>query len=411
MKMYLLALAALPMMAAAQTTIPNGGFQGTWTAIKPWASTGTTTDVGTTPPDWCIANVAGYKVVIFGWMGKTQVGWQITGYESTEAVQLKNVSNSVMKSQIVPGYITLGTSWNTSVMAKENDGGSFGGKAFTGRPDALTFMYKRSHGTGSGDTYNASEPFTVVAYSWKGTTTQVDVPAAITASGTPQTCTMTNRDRNILGIPTSKGGAITYSNDFALIASINKAVSGNAADWTRYTHDFTYAVTGTAPQMINVVLSAGSYFSENGLGQDNELDVDDVQALYYSKLSDLRYNGQTLPDFDPDQYFYKVNATVDEIAAGLTYTIKGQAATAVSIINGHEVEITVTNAEGTDLEGVNSHRYFIGDATLTGLNDLDIDTATAPVEYYNLQGQRVLNPAAGQRLIRRQGTTATKVLY
>lgn len=404
MKPLLLALAALPMLAAAQTTIPNGGFQGTWTAIQPWASTGTTTNVGTTPPDWCIANVAGYKFLSM-WMGKTQVGWQIDGYESTEAVQLKNVSNSVMSSQIVPGYVTLGTSWNTSVFGKENDGGSFGGKAFTGRPDALTFMYKRSHGTA-----NPDEAFTVVAYTWKGTTTQVDVPAAITASGTPKTCTMTNRDRNILGIQTIKGGAITRSADFALIASINDAVSGNAADWTRYTHDFTYAVTGTAPEMINVVLSAGSYFSQDGLGKDNELDVDDVQALYYSQLSDLRYNGQTIPGFQPDQYNYKVEASIADIAAGLSYTVLGQAATAVSVINGHEVEVTVTNPEGTDLEGRNSHQYNIGDATLTGVTDALLD-ADAPIEYYNLQGQPVANPSSGQLLIRRQGRTATKVVF
>lgn len=46
-----------------------------------------------------------------------------------------------------------------------------------------------------------------------------------------------------------------------------------------------------------------------------------------------------------------------------------------------------------------------------GVNDiLTDDVADAPVEFFNLQGQRVDNPVKGQLLIRRQGTTASKVL-
>lgn len=36
--------------------------------------------------------------------------------------------------------------------------------------------------------------------------------------------------------------------------------------------------------------------------------------------------------------------------------------------------------------------------------------ADAPVEYFNLQGQRILNPAAGQLVIRRQGAEVTKMV-
>ncbi|MDE6528415.1 MAG: hypothetical protein K2L78_05160 [Muribaculaceae bacterium] len=41
------------------------------------------------------------------------------------------------------------------------------------------------------------------------------------------------------------------------------------------------------------------------------------------------------------------------------------------------------------------------------VNDAD---ANAPVEYYNLQGVRVANPEAGQLVIKRQGSTVTKVI-
>lgn len=47
-------------------------------------------------------------------------------------------------------------------------------------------------------------------------------------------------------------------------------------------------------------------------------------------------------------------------------------------------------------------------ASASGVGAITVD-AEAPVEYYNLQGIRVASPEPGQMVIRRQGTTATKV--
>ncbi len=47
-------------------------------------------------------------------------------------------------------------------------------------------------------------------------------------------------------------------------------------------------------------------------------------------------------------------------------------------------------------------------AALASINATD---PNAPVEYFNLMGQRVLNPAEGQLVIRRQGTQATKIIF
>ena len=58
---------------------------------------------------------------------------------------------------------------------------------------------------------------------------------------------------------------------------------------------------------------------------------------------------------------------------------------------------------------------YTGDllADMAGVEDIRIDTdnSNAPVEYFNLQGQRVANPAAGQVYIRRQGSEAGKVRF
>lgn len=45
-----------------------------------------------------------------------------------------------------------------------------------------------------------------------------------------------------------------------------------------------------------------------------------------------------------------------------------------------------------------------------GVNDIVADDNNAPVQYYNLQGVRLDNPAKGQLVIKRQGATATKTL-
>ena len=46
--------------------------------------------------------------------------------------------------------------------------------------------------------------------------------------------------------------------------------------------------------------------------------------------------------------------------------------------------------------------------TTTGIADIDVDNASAPVEYFNLQGIRVANPTTGV-YIRRQGNKVEKI--
>ena len=50
--------------------------------------------------------------------------------------------------------------------------------------------------------------------------------------------------------------------------------------------------------------------------------------------------------------------------------------------------------------------------TFSGINEVkaDIDNSNAPVEYFNLQGVRIVNPEAGQFVIKRQGSEVTKLI-
>lgn len=73
--------------------------------------------------------------------------------------------------------------------------------------------------------------------------------------------------------------------------------------------------------------------------------------------------------------------------------------------NIHGVVYIINKATGV-VENVTSVKKVGG---TSGIEEIDAAANNAPVEYYNLQGVRVANPANGL-YIRRQGSTATKVL-
>ncbi len=120
-------------------------------------------------------------------------GYNSTDEKPTSAVKVYNSPNSILASQTVPGYVTLGKTWSTAkgFNAANKDGGTFGGIDFTSRPDAIEFMYKVSRAEES------TEKAAVIAYLWKGTWTQANVPGEISFS-TPKNVNMEDRDRNIL---------------------------------------------------------------------------------------------------------------------------------------------------------------------------------------------------------------------
>lgn len=276
--------------------LANGTFDGEWVENKPWDSqNGYLVLEGkdfTQPEGWVVSNVSGING-----LGATKVASAGTVAEGNRSVVLTNTPNPFMASQIVPAYISLGTTWATAnasaiIKVTDADGGVFGGVAFKGRPDAIALKYKRSHGTA-----NAGERASVIAYTWRGTFTQENVPGN-TSLSKPVTTTMVDRDRNILGLATATGGNVSKSDDAALIAKAEAYIEGDAAEWTDLLVPFTYnesVEAGTAPEKLNVILSANDYFADRStIGKDNTLEVDSVRLLYYTTLRSLAVNGMPL---------------------------------------------------------------------------------------------------------------------
>lgn len=362
--------AAITLPTSAQQ-LPNADFEGNWVDCVPWnGGYNTTIKVGQNPENWCISHVMGLtKKFIFAaaGTGKKEMGTKSAGYESASAVVLKNDetgmtigSTKIMRN--VPGYLTCGTTWSTAqgTTKSTHDGGSWGGKTFSYRPDALSFMYKREY---AGE--DKSEPCTFVAYLWKGSMSQADVPVTITGGGNAEKATMTNRDYNVLfgkDKATRTGGTITPSADFERIAVINETEAVEHTEWTSKMLEFKYESDAT-PSMINVIFAANNYFdAETDAVIGNSLSIDDVKLVYYSRLESVRLGEVTVKDFNPDVYSYNVTfENVNKLKDALNdveavfLSKAGTAKKSVSV-EGNTVKITVTN-DGEDVDGLKEHTY------------------------------------------------------
>lgn len=339
MKKQLLTLALLAVAGTAGAQqLPNGSFdEGSWVDCVPWTSANNTTKYGTQPNSWKISNVSGYGTGT----GSTIVGKEDAEGRSGKAVCVYNRPNDASKKgAIVPGYVTLGTPWNTANLREENkDGGTFGGISFKNKPDALRFYYKRSV---TGTNTRSS----VVAYLWNGTTTQKNVPGNIGGSLSLKKANMTNRDINVLNMPKDghQGGAVT--DNHKLIAKIESYTTEQPTEWTEWTIPFDYVKEniGETPENINVIFAASDYFNSTNVTDGVSMSIDDVELVYYSTLNSLKVNGT---DIKLQDGVYEYNG-VGSIAKGcVVATPTSQFATVAYSYDKNVVTVTVTANDGT----------------------------------------------------------------
>lgn len=362
-------------LGVAAQQLPNVGFEGNWVDCYPWTSLTETLALkdgmsfgveidGLQPEGWVISNVLGVVSELedgsgYGALGTTEVGKRIAGNGSETGVALTNNPNPVMATQIVPAYITLGKTWATNGMdlstfsIVNKDGGTFGGMAFDKRPDALVFDYMLTPGE------TGLQKATVLVYAWKGSWSQAEVPGNNSMSTDNVKVTMTDRDRNILGMETAQGGAVTHSDNAELIAKSLKYIESEASAWTTYTLPIDY-LTASTPEKINVILSANDYFDSENIVKGNTLSLDNVKFAYYSRLEGVKVKGAAVAGFDPDKYEYAV-AGAAPAAADIEAVVLGTGKSAKTDVkvDGNNVTITVSNENGEDVDGKTSHVYTL----------------------------------------------------
>ena len=393
MKQKFLLLAALAgggNLGAQAQQLPNGGFEEGWIDCQPYTGKNKEThNVGKTPNSWRISHVSGAKTV-FGWTGVTAVGENTKGHNSASAVLLTNTPNTAVSSVTVPSYISIGTTWSTSKMNKNNDGGTFGGIDFKNRPDAVEFYFKR-------EAAEVAIPATVVAYLWKGTWTQKAVPINIQAFSDPSKEDMIDRDVCVLGMDMQGrlGGDVTSSVDAKLIAKINQPITEVQTEWTKKTFEFEYTkessgnIVEDAPAKLNVIFAANDYFNSSNTTANNKLYVDDVVLVYYHALKSFTYDGVTKEIAEGQTEIDFANTTYDANKT-LSYIKKGVGAN-VEVKTYNEADATLTiEVQGNDYSSNPNSK-----TTYTVQFAKPVST-TGKLSSLNVNGTEILNKEADQ---------------
>lgn len=310
-------------------------------------------------------------------------------------------------------------------------------------------MYKFERSTENENT----QPANAIAYLWKGTYIQKDVPAEIAFSN-PKTVDMENRDRNILSIETAKGGEVTTKGE--LIAKGTLVITETTSEWMKGEIKLEY-LSDEEPDKFNIIFAANDYFgAPENIVAGNALTIDNVEAVYVEKedvykgsvnialaggdpttenanvhiksytdgscdfeLPNFSFGGQSLGTIkvpnvsvdksNPEKYSY--TGSVKNLALQMNGSpIIADADVTGTTDNSGNAEFDIPVVwHGGALGDIPIAVKFTGKIETTGLNDIEAVDADAPVEYYNLQGVRVADPTPGL-YIRRQGNNVSKVI-
>ena len=396
----------LPTTPTATTPQLND-FNGDWETCIPWDSEGNTKASGTQPKGWHMSNVQTA-------LGAVVAGAKAEGSNGTTvAVKL---TNQEMAGQMIPAYMSLGTPWATAetkgTKVRNADGGVFGGTEFTYRPDAISFDYQRNNSKGK-------ENATAIAYLWKGTWTQTNVPGntavGVFVYGTATKVTMTNRDRNVLGNETyaTLGDPATHSADAKLIAKLEQSISESTkGTWKSMTIPFTYNDDTAVPEYINVIFAANDYFGGgNGIVAGNSLTIDNVKLVYYHALNSLTYNGNKVANFDEGTTEYTLSGKLAEDFDKVKFTIKGAGAT-YDVAKDEANNVATITVKGNDYDVNPSSKtvYTIKFDGTVGINGITTSTNSANGAIYDLSGRQLKTMQKGINIVRGKDGKMIKVM-
>ncbi len=338
-KFTLLAVALLAAAGARAQQIPNSDFTSwksicgnsyCWTAsllINSFGSDGDfATRPGTEPTSWNGSNLNQRNAAK---VSNPNLVTNVTVDGHNGVVQLKNIRPSTLSSLIAPGFISFGTPWvYPHSKAANADGGVYGGRDFTYKPDAIKGTFKR--------TVSTAENAHIIVYLWNGTFT-----SKIGDKESP-THEVSNQDRAVMGLTTSTGdGKLIASCDYTFGTTQNN-------DWEEITVPLEY-VDGReslTPAKVNVILSAADYWNRDNMKANNILQADNVDFVYYHSLTALSYDGTSI--YKEGTMNYNLSSKVYD-AELLSYTKKGVGATVESTYDEASALLTLT-VKGNDFD-------------------------------------------------------------
>lgn len=408
-KILLTALLAAGGLTASAQSLPNGDFQQwkttcgksdqtSFNGAFPYSPVGLKNRPGVEPEDWNGSNVN--QTVI---ANKKEPGLVTKGSENFVRLQNKFVGVNSYGSN-APAFINFATPWVYAVKnINECDGGVYGSKAFTYKPDAIKGVFKRTQG-------EVPENAHIIAYFWTGT---FKSPIAQTGSnGKKSTRIQDDVDRAVMGRP----DAGTITGDGKLIASCGYAFATTKNnDWEEIVVPIDYKQTDVAPTKMNVIISSADYWTRKNIQVNSILEVDDVQFVYYHALKNVTYNGKPIEvkenesqfyiPISPDETFDLKKLKYDKVGVGatvedpvydaakntVTITVKGNdydkndKSVTTYVFTIVKEQTNFTDGLSVKLEG--SGTFPFSDATIQLVKELD-DSYTFQLKNFSLaQGQ------------------------
>ena len=224
----------------------------------------------------------------------------------------------------------------------------------------------------------------VVAYLWKGTWTQADVPSntavGVFSWGSATKVTMTDRIHNILGKSHLTGGTVSKSADAELIASVEYYSNTAVGNWTTQEFPLDYKSDAT-PEKLNIVIASNGLFDDRStIKANNSVTIDDVELVYWHALSALSYEGATLSFSESTTSYDLSSVAYDETK--LSYTVKGRAATATKTYNAETGVLTI-RVEGEDIASTPaSFTEYTVQFKVAGADPVVVSSKTYPEDLY-----------------------------
>lgn len=290
--------------------VPNADFED-WSAAK--------FDGNIQPANWNASNVS-------------QMGFQFnfayreTGHSGYALRVQGQEVGAASFTETSPGYVSLGQPWvylKDFAAIKEATAGTYGGVAWTWRPDTMEVWIKR---TGN---KTSEEDYYLLYYAWSGTAQGTSYRGK---NGKCTSVTKTDEESDIR--QALDGNECTTSRFAKQIAEGMVRERQEYSDWTCMKVPIYY-MNSDVPEKMNIIFSASNYpnFRANsGLNAGNALYVDDVRLIYSSKIQSLYIGNKRWNGFDP-------NSTEEQV-----YSVGN--ATTIPAVYGMRGEGTLQNARG-----------------------------------------------------------------
>ncbi|MBD5240628.1 MAG: hypothetical protein HDS59_00880 [Barnesiella sp.] len=296
------------------------------------------------------------------WYGSS-VNQKVSGVEKSEilvfndnGLKLQNkyvgVSLGFIKiGSVAPGYISLGTPWvYATATVSKCDGGTYGGMEFAYRPDVIQTKIKRDDSTG--------ENSHIIVYCWSGT-----FKSKIGEKGNPSS-ERDDVDRAIMGtIENIESGTLIASADYSFTETNDIQILNIPLEYH----------SSEKPEKINVIISAGDYWTRDNMKENTTLYAYDVKLIYYSRLSGINYTADgksvAVPEFDSQKYDYEI--AVNNLPTAVSPKVLSPSGSSKATLTetsrtAKEVtySVTVTNSNGSgegfeDIDGQTSHTYTL----------------------------------------------------